>query len=183
MRIKARLGMAVAVGLAAMAGPVVASAAAAPAKPAPVVGKATLIPGQAVVKPTQKAVAADWGYIRNEASSRCLEERPGRVIATGGTPCRFDNDQAWQWQYMGDVGGFATWQLVNRSTNNCLDGANGGVYSGPCNGGIYQGWIRYTNGAIQHLGSDGTVLLDSSAADQGWVKLRQDYGAASQRWY
>ncbi|WP_405055799.1 RICIN domain-containing protein [Kribbella sp. NBC_01505] len=178
MRIKAKLAMAVVVGVAALAGPVAASAAPAPA---PVAGKATLIPGQPLVKPTQKAAAADWGYLRNEATGRCLEERPGRAIGTGGVPCRLDNDQTWQWQYMGDVSGVATWQLVNRSTNNCLDGANGGVYSNPCNSGIYQGWIRYQSGAIQHLGSNGTVLLDSNA--QGSAYLLADNGSGYQRWY
>lgn len=180
MRSMARLGTAVLVGLAALAGPVAAAGAAAPVqdKPAPVVGKATPIPGKTVMP---KALLADWGYVRNRATNRCLEERPGRAIGTGGTPCRLDNDQTWQWQYTGDVGGYATWRLVNKSTNNCLDGASGRVYSNPCNGGIYQGWIRYTSGAIQHLGSNGTVLLDSNA--QGSAYLLADNGSSYQQWY
>ncbi len=180
MRSAARLGTAVVVGLAALIGSVVTAEAAAPV-PEKVVGEATPIPGRAVVQKSTMTVLAEWGYVRNRATNRCLEERPGRVIGTGSYPCRLDNDQTWQWRYAGDVSGYATWQLVNRSTNNCLDGANGRVYSHPCNSGDYQRWIRYTDETIQHWGSNGVVMLDSNA--QGSAYLLADNGSAFQKWY
>jgi ricin-type beta-trefoil lectin protein len=180
MRTAAKLGTAILVGLAALTGPVAAAGATAPV-PDKVAGGATPIPGRPVVQKSTMTALAEWGYVRNRATNRCLEERPGLVVATGGVPCRLDNDQTWQWRYAGDVGGWATWQLVNRSTGNCLDGANGRVYSHSCNSGDYQRWIRYQDGAIQHWGSDGVVMLDSN--EQGSTYLLPENGGAYQRWY
>jgi hypothetical protein len=154
---KAKLTMTVAVGLAAVAGPITtASAVPMATEPVPAAGKAIQMPAKTFVSTQQKVALDDWGFMRNLQTNRCLEERPGHAVGTGDLPCRGDNDQTWQWRAQPRYG-IAAWNLVNRSTNNCLDGSNGRVYTLACNDGIYQVWLRRTDGVMVHYQSD-TVL-------------------------
>jgi hypothetical protein len=153
MHPKAKLGMAVMVCLASMTGPSVAASAAAP---------------------VQTATQAGWGFIRNLQTNQCLEERPGQQIGTGGTPCRGDNDQTWQWRKRAAGG----WNLVNKSTGKCLDGSYDDVYSLRCNGGVYQSWT-YSEGRIVHNQNGESLESDWN----GTVFLRATRINIYQQWY
>ncbi|MGW6277861.1 RICIN domain-containing protein [Kribbella sp. NPDC055071] len=150
VHIKAKLGMAVIACLVAAIGPTI-SASAAP-----------------------QQTQSGWGFVRNLQTNRCLEERPGNVISTGGVPCRGDNDQTWTWVPNG--GGWAS--LVNRSTGNCLDASSGRVYSLTCSDKASQLWRLFPDGKIQQWGS--FAFLDDY---YGSTRLLPDNNNAYQRWY
>ncbi len=167
MRIRVILGSMIFAGLVAVTAPI-AGASAAPPQPTDGVGYLS-------VRDANAAMA--WGYVRNQATGRCLEETPGRNIGTA--PCRYDNDQTWEWR--AGTGSIYNWTLVNRSTGNCLDSnSNLEVYAHPCNGGNNQNWLRFDNGMIRSAPT-ANGMLDSNS--QGEVYVHAYNGGNYQKWY
>ncbi|MDX6283221.1 MAG: hypothetical protein QOH03_4292, partial [Kribbellaceae bacterium] len=99
---------------------------------------------------------------------------PGGGVYTGDVPCRGDNDQTWQWVYLGDNAS----KLVNKSTRHCLGTSNGEVRDLSCGGGASQAWYRDPNGKIRQVSSNG--FLSSDWAGEVFLS---DGGTASSRWY